>query len=415
MRTFHYVNGQLCTEKVHLADIAKRFGTPCYVYSRQALEQQWLAYDQAFATRAHLICYAVKANSNLAILNLLARLGSGFDVVSAGELHRVIKAGGDPGKVVFSGVGKTREEMRYALASGIKCFNVESEAELRVLNDVATETGKRAPVSIRVNPDVDAQTHPYISTGLSENKFGIDIHLAESIYLQAMAMRSIEITGIDCHIGSQITTLGPYQDACNKLKGLVDRLHGHGITLKHIDVGGGLGITYRDEQPPLATELIHSVCDIFGNSDIELLVEPGRSIVGNAGVLLTTVLYLKQNQAKNFAIIDVAMNDLLRPVLYDAWQEILPVVQHSTAVPRVYDVVGPICETGDFLGLDRVLSIEAGDLLAICDVGAYGFSMSSNYNARTRAAEILVDGDEMHEIRQRETVNDLYRGERTLP
>lgn len=415
MRTFNYSNGQLCAEKVQLAEIAGQFGTPCYVYSRKAIEQQWQAYDVAFAGRAHLVCYAVKANSNLAVLNLLARLGSGFDVVSAGELHRVIKAGGDPSKVVFSGVGKTREEMQVALAAGIKCFNVESESELQVLNSVAEQTGIRAPVSIRVNPDVDAKTHPYISTGLSENKFGIDIRLAESVYQQAMRMSYLDVTGIDCHIGSQITTLGPYQDACKIINDLVEKLQGQGINLKHIDMGGGLGISYHNEQPPTPAELVNSVCGIFQNKDIELLVEPGRSIIGNAGVLLTSVLYLKENQAKNFAIIDAAMNDLIRPVLYDAWQEILPVLQHADAEARVYDVVGPVCETGDFLGLGRSLSIVEGDLLAICDVGAYGFCMSSNYNARTRPPEIMVDGEQLHEIRRRERTEDLYQGEYTLP
>jgi len=415
MHEFHYANGQLCAEKVQLADIAEQFGTPCYVYSRKAIEQQWQAYDLAFSGRKHLVCYAVKANSNLAILNLLARLGSGFDVVSAGELQRVIRAGGDPHKVVFSGVGKTHEEMRLALEAGIKCFNVESESELRVLNDVAARTGSRAPVSIRVNPDVDAQTHPYISTGLRENKFGIDISLAESVYKRAMDMPYLDVTGIDCHIGSQITSLGPYRDACEKILRLVTRLGSEGIRLQHIDTGGGLGIRYQDENPPTPAELIQSLCRIFPDDSMELLIEPGRSIVGNAGVLLTTVLYLKQSQAKNFAIVDAAMNDLIRPVLYNAWQEILPLQAESTVQAQEYDIVGPVCETGDFLGLGRMLALAEGDLLAVCDVGAYGFCMSSNYNARPRPPEVIVDDHETHEIRRRERIEDLYREESTLP
>jgi diaminopimelate decarboxylase len=413
MSHFDYVNGELCAEQVPLARVAGKFGTPCYVYSRTAIEEQWQAYHQAFEGVPHLICYSVKANGNLAVLNLLSRLGSGFDVVSGGELQRVIKANGDPARTVFSGVGKTREEMQIALDAGIKCFNVESESELRVLNAVAGDMKKKAPVSIRVNPDVDARTHPFISTGLRENKFGISISLAESVYRQAVDMPHLRVVGIACHIGSQITSLGPYQDACGRVIALVETLRKCGILLKHIDVGGGLGITYHNEQPPAPAEFIQSIRDAVGDSGLEILIEPGRSIVGNAGVLLTTVLYLKENEGKHFAIVDAAMNDLIRPVLYDAWQEILPVSQ-SDAAARVYDVVGPVCESGDFLGLNRSLSVEEGALLAVRGAGAYGFSMSSNYNARPRAAEVMVQGEQMHEIRQREGWADLYRGERPL-
>lgn len=415
MQHFHYRHGTLHAEQVPLADIAKRHGTPCYVYSRAAIEQQWQSYARALEGRPHLICYAVKANANLAILNLLARLGSGFDVVSAGELARVIKAGGDPAKVVFSGVGKQAYEMKAALEAGIKCFNVESRPELHLLNKIAGELHRKAPVSIRVNPDVDAKTHPYISTGLKENKFGIGIEEAESVYEEAAGLAHIELTGIDCHIGSQITTTGPYMDACRRVLGLVDRLQARGIEVHHIDIGGGLGITYTDETPPTPADLVRSITAILADKNTELLIEPGRSIVGNAGLLLTSVLYVKPAGVKNFAIVDAAMNDLIRPVLYDAWQQILPVLEQGQALERTYDVVGPICETGDFLGLDRTLAVEQGDLLAVCSVGAYGFSMSSNYNARPRAAEIMVDGENIYEIRRRESIEDLYRNEQRLP
>lgn len=414
MQSVYYREGALYLEQVPLADIARQFGTPCYVYSRTAIEAQWQSYDTALGVRPHLVCYAVKANANLAILNLLARLGSGFDVVSEGELARVIRAGGDPAKVVFSGVGKQAGEMKAALEAGIKCFNVESRPELYLLNSVAGQMNRKAPVSLRVNPDVDAMTHPYISTGLKENKFGIGIDVAEGVYAEAIALPNLQVTGIDCHIGSQITTTGPYIDACRRIIDLVGRLAASGIKLHHIDIGGGLGITYTNETPPSPAEFIASISEVITDKTVELLLEPGRSIVGNAGVLLTSVLYLKDTGYKNFAIVDAAMNDLIRPVLYDAWQQIVPVKQDSALPEQNYDVVGPVCETGDFLGLDRSLAIGQGDLLAVCSVGAYGFSMSSNYNARPRAAEVLVDGAQIHEIRRRESIEDLYRGEQIL-
>jgi diaminopimelate decarboxylase len=415
MQYFNYQNGVLHAEWVPLNRIAERFGTPTYVYSRAAIEQQWHSYDQALQGRPHLICYAVKANANLAILDLLARLGSGFDVVSIGELARVIAAGGDPARVVFSGVGKQAHEMEAALDAGIKCFNVESRNELYLLDQVAGRLRQKAPVSIRVNPDVDAKTHPYISTGLKENKFGIGIEEAEAVYTEASRMPNIRITGIDCHIGSQITSTAPYLDACDRVMKLVNRLLDQGIELGHIDIGGGLGITYADETPPSPADFIRELAAALPVDGMELLVEPGRSIVGNAGLLLTSLLYVKPAGEKNFAIVDAAMNDLIRPVLYDAWQNILPVKETSLAQTRTYDVVGPICETGDFLALDRMLTVDEGDLLAVCSVGAYGFSMSSNYNARPRAAEVLVDGENMHEIREREKIEDLFRHEHRLP
>lgn len=415
MQHFFYQQGQLYAEKVPLADIAVQYGTPCFVYSRSAIEQQWRSYEIALGKRPHLICYSVKANGNLAILNLLARLGSGFDVVSAGELGRVIQAGGDPRKVVFSGVGKQADEMKAALTAGIKCFNVESRQELQLLNTVAGQMNCKAPVSIRVNPDVDAMTHPYISTGLKENKFGISVDEAEFVYREAAGLAHLQLTGIDCHIGSQITSTGPHIDACKRLMQLAVRLKAAGIALQHIDIGGGMGITYADETPPDPSEFIREITGVIADDAMELLIEPGRSIVGNAGVLLTSVLFVKESGHKNFAIVDAAMNDLIRPVLYDAWQQILPVRQQPRVPARTYDVVGPICETGDFIGLDRTLAIEQGDLLAVCSVGAYGFSMSSNYNARPRAAEVLVDKGMQYEIRRRESIEDLYRGEQTLP
>ncbi|MEX2523366.1 MAG: diaminopimelate decarboxylase [Gammaproteobacteria bacterium] len=415
MHGFHYAGGQLHVEGVSLADIAGTFGTPVYVYSRAAVEEQWRAYDAAFGTRPHLICYAVKANGNLAVLNLLSRLGSGFDIVSGGELQRVLLAGGDPARVVFSGVGKTREEMRSALEAGIKCFNVESIDELYQLDAVAAETGTVAPVSLRVNPDVDPDTHPYIATGLRESKFGIDIDAARDVYREAASsLQHVDIAGIDCHIGSQITSLDPYRDAVARVMELVQDLETAGICLRHIDLGGGLGIEYRDEQPPAPQAMVEAICDVVPDNDVELLLEPGRSIVGNAGVLLTRVLYLKENGSKRFAIVDAAMNDLIRPALYDAWQNILPLEEKPAGEARRYDIVGPVCETGDFLGLDRTLTLKQGDGLAVCSAGAYGFCMSSNYNARPRAAEILVSGGDVHEIRRREAPEDLWRGE-TIP
>jgi len=412
MSFFQYINSQLCAEAVPLSSIADQYGTPCYVYSRAAIEQQWQAYNEAFANRPHLICYAVKANSNVAVLNILARLGSGFDIVSAGELERVITAGGDPSSVIFSGVGKTTDDMQRALQAGIKCFNVESEAELMRLNSVSCELGMCAPVSLRVNPDVDAKTHPYISTGLKKNKFGVPWDQAITVYREAVELQYIEVVGIDCHIGSQITEVSPFVDAVSKLMELVQKLEKEGIKLQHIDIGGGLGIAYEQEaELPTAEELISSVYAVIDNSDYEILVEPGRSIVGNAGVLLTKVEYLKEYPEKNFTIVDAAMNDLLRPALYGAWQEILPVIENSEKEVKRYDVVGPVCETGDFLGLDRSLSVQEGDLLAVCSAGAYGFTMSSNYNSRARVAEIMVDGDSIHVVRQREDITALMAGE----
>jgi diaminopimelate decarboxylase len=415
MQAFHYINGLLHAEAVPLVDIEKRFGTPCYVYSRAAIESQWRSYEKAFDSRSHLICYAVKANGNLAILDLLARLGSGFDIVSAGELQRVIKAGGDPSKVVFSGVGKRADEITAALNAGVKCLNVESRSELESVNTIARQLGKKAPVSIRVNPDVDAKTHPYISTGLKDNKFGVAYEDANTLYTEALALGNIEIVGVDCHIGSQITQIAPYEDAITRVMQLVEGLVELGIPIRHLDVGGGLGISYKSEQPPSPAEFVNSICRFVENDSLEILIEPGRSIVGHAGLLLSKVLYLKKNADKNFAIIDAAMNDLIRPLLYDAWQEILPVREVSPDKSESYDVVGPVCESGDFLGLNRTLSIDEGDLLGIMDVGAYGSCMSSNYNARPRVAEILVDKAEMYEIRRRECIEDLYRGESLLP
>ena len=415
MDHFNYRDGRLYAEDVPLADIAARCGTPTYVYSRATLERHWRAFDSALAGRPHLICYAVKANSSLAVLALFARLGSGFDIVSGGELERVLKAGGDPRTIVFSGVGKSAAEMQRALQVGIRCFNVESEPELERLNAVAAALGKRAPVSLRVNPDVDAGTHPYISTGLKENKFGIDIAIADEVYARAAALPNLEIVGVDCHIGSQLTQVTPFVDALARVLALVDRLAARGIAIKHLDLGGGLGIRYRDEEPPEPREYLAPILAAIGARDVEIMLEPGRAIVGNAGVLLTRVEYLKHTAHKDFAIIDAAMNDLLRPSLYGAWQAIIAVQPRHDTPPRVYDLVGPVCETGDFLGKDRELALEPGDLLAVRSAGAYGFSMSSNYNSRPRAAEVMVDGARMHIVRERETLDDLWRGERVLP
>jgi diaminopimelate decarboxylase len=411
MDAFEYRDGQLFAEDVPLARLAVEFGTPCYVYSRAAITHNYRAYDRALAGVRRLVCYAVKANSNLGVLSVLARLGAGFDIVSGGELARVLRAGGDPRKVVFSGVGKREDEMAAALTAGIRCFNVESEAELRRLSAVAVRLGKTAAVSLRVNPDVDAQTHPYIATGLRDNKFGIDIARAEAAYRAAAGLPGIEIVGVDCHIGSQLTQLEPYVDALQRLLQLVDRLAAAGIRLRHLDLGGGLGIRYREETPPRPEDYAEAVLPLLQGRDLELWLEPGRSIVGNAGVLLTRVEYLKHAPHKNFAIVDAAMNDLLRPALYNAWQEILSVVPHADEPAQVYDVVGPVCETGDWLGRERALAIRAGDLLAIRSAGAYGFVMSSNYNTRPRAAEVLVDGKHAHMVRARETLDDLWRGE----
>ena len=404
----------MCAEGVALTRIAERYGTPTYVYSRAALTEHFMAYQDALADRHHLICYAVKANSNLAVLNVLAQLGAGFDIVSVGELERVLAAGGDPTKVIFSGVGKQPSEMARALQVGIHCFNVESEAELAVLNRVAGESGKKANISLRVNPDVDAKTHPYISTGLRDNKFGIDISQALDVYLAASEMPHLTITGIDCHIGSQLTEIAPFIDALNRVLKLVEQLSANGINLEHLDLGGGLGVCYQNEQPPHPSEYIAAIRQQLDQSPMTLVLEPGRSIAANAGILLTRVEYLKPGKDKNFAIVDAAMNDMIRPALYEAWMAIEPVSPHA-GTPHNWDIVGPVCETGDFLGKNRPLVLEQGDLLCVYSAGAYGFTMSSNYNSRGRAAEIMVDGNRAHQVRARETVEDLIRGETLLP
>ena len=419
MSTFTYRGDRLYAEGVALSEIADKLGTPCYVYSRAHIEAQWRAFDQAFGARDHLVCYAVKANSNLGLLNVLARLGSGFDIVSVGELERVLAADGDPGKVVFSGVGKGVHEIERALEAGIACFNVESEAELVVLNEVAARLGRHAPVSLSINPDVDAKTHPYISTGLKESKFGIPMREARAAYHVAQQLSHLRIVGVDCHIGSQLTELVPFADALEHVLALVDQLAADGIALQHLDLGGGLGIRYRDEQPPAPGEYVAAFLqrlDAHGDRyrNLKLLIEPGRAIVGNAGVLLTRVQYLKHAEAKNFAIVDAAMNDLMRPALYDAWQDIAPVLKRTGAAQQ-YDVVGPVCESGDFLGKDRTLKVQAGDLLAVCSAGAYGSSMSSNYNTRPRAPEVMVDGERFHVVRRRETIVELLLPESLLP
>lgn len=414
MDAFNYRDGQLFAEGVPLAALAERYGTPTYVYSRAHIEAQYRAYADALQGMSHLVCFAVKANSNLGVLNVLARLGAGFDIVSGGELERVLAAGGRADRVVFSGVGKTREDMRRALEVGVHCFNVESTDELERLQLVAAEMGVRAPISLRVNPDVDAGTHPYISTGLKENKFGIDIAAAEDVYIRAAQLPNLEIVGVDCHIGSQLTSLPPFLDALDRLLGLIDRLGECGIYLRHIDLGGGLGVRYRDEQPPLAADYIQAVRQRLEGRDLGLVFEPGRFIVANAGVLLTRVEYLKHTEHKDFAIVDAAMNDLIRPALYQAWMDV-KAVQPRQGATRAYDVVGPICETGDFLAKERQLDLAEGDLLSVHSAGAYGFVMSSNYNTRGRCAEILVDGDQAFEVRRRETVAELFAGESLLP
>jgi diaminopimelate decarboxylase len=415
MDHFQYQDGRLYAEDVALDDIAARYGTPCYIYSRATLERHWHVFDDALGDHPHLICYAVKANSSLAVLQVLARLGSGFDIVSEGELARVLRAGGDPARIVFSGVGKRTAEMRAALQAGIRCFNIESEAELERLNRVAADSGHIAPVSIRVNPDVDAQTHPYISTGLRDNKFGIDVDQALDVYRRASGMPHLRVTGIDCHIGSQLTATAPFVDALLRVLQLVDRLQAEGIELAHIDLGGGLGIPYgAGDEPPLPDSYARELLSHMADRPQELLLEPGRAIAGNAGLLLTRVEYLKHTAHKNFAIVDAAMNDLQRPALYDAWHDILP-VQPRDGETRPYDVVGPVCETGDFLGKGRDLRLQEGDLLAVRSAGAYGFTMSSNYNSRPRATEVMVDGDRVSIIRERESLEDLYRHEQLLP
>ena len=414
MTPFAYHAGELHAEDVPLARIAAQFGTPCYVYSRAALTRAWRDFDAAFASRDHLLCYAVKANPNLGVLDVFARLGSGFDIVSGGELARVIAAGGDPRKVVFSGVGKTAAEMRQALQAGILCFNVESAPELELLSRVAGEMGVTAPVSLRVNPDVDAKTHPYIATGLKENKFGVAYTDALATYRRARELPHLRIEGVDCHIGSQLTEVAPFIAALERVLALVDALARDGIAIAHIDLGGGLGIRYQDETPPAIIDYAQALIRALGNRPQKLLFEPGRLLTGNAGVLLAEVLYLKPGQDKNFAIVDAAMNDLMRPALYEAWHDVLPLRQAAVGGP-VYDIVGPVCESGDFLARDRQLAVNAGDLIAIASAGAYGMSMSSNYNTRPRAAEVMVDGDHVYPIRDRETVTMLMAPEHRLP
>ncbi|EKN43956.1 MULTISPECIES: diaminopimelate decarboxylase [Pseudomonas syringae group] len=414
MDAFNYRDGELFAEGVALSAIAERFGTPTYVYSRAHIEAQYRAYTDALDGMPHLVCFAVKANSNLGVLNVLARLGAGFDIVSRGELERVLAAGGKAEKIVFSGVGKTREDMRRALEVGVHCFNVESTDELERLQSVAAELNVRAPISLRVNPDVDAGTHPYISTGLKENKFGIAIADAEDVYVRASQLPNLEVIGVDCHIGSQLTTLEPFIDALDRLLDLVDRLGDCGIHLHHIDLGGGLGVRYRDEEPPLVADYIKAVRERLAGRDLGLMFEPGRFIVANAGVLLTRVEYLKHTEQKDFAIVDAAMNDLIRPALYQAWMDVTA-VRPRDGVARPYDIVGPICETGDFLAKGRELVLAEADLLAVHSAGAYGFVMSSNYNTRGRAAEVLVDDTQAFEVRRRETVAELFAGESLLP
>ena len=415
MEHFSYRDGMLHVENVPVSDIAAGHGTPCYIYSRAALEAAFGEYQRALADCEHLVCYAVKANSNLAVLNVLARMGAGFDIVSVGELERVIAAGGDAKKIVFSGVGKKAGEMSRALELGIHCFNLESAAELEVLNRVAAEMDTVAPVSVRVNPDVDAQTHPYISTGLRENKFGVTMEEALLVYQRAAGLRHIEIVGLDCHIGSQLTQISPFLDALRRLLSLIDALAENGIAIRHLDLGGGLGVRYRDETPPSISDYVAAIRRELGDRKLKLMFEPGRSIAANAGLLVTRIEYLKPTAERNFALVDAAMNDMIRPALYQAWLDIQPVNQLSTAAKLRWDVVGPVCETGDFLGKDRELRIAQGDLLAVFGAGAYGFTMSSNYNSRGRAPEIMVDGDQVHLVRERETIADIMRTEKCLP
>jgi diaminopimelate decarboxylase len=415
MEHFAYREGSLYAENVAVSEIAAAHGTPCYIYSRAALEAAFMAYRNALEGVDHLVCYAVKANSNLAVLDVLARLGAGFDIVSGGELERVIAAGGDPSKIVFSGVGKTAAEMSRALALGIHCFNLESATELDVLNRVAGELGRVAPVSVRVNPDVDAKTHPYISTGLRQNKFGLAMDEALRVYQRAMQLDHVQVVGLDCHIGSQLTELSPFIDTLHRLLALVDKLADAGIAIRHLDLGGGLGVQYRDEQPPSIAQYIGAIREALGGRKLQLMFEPGRSIAANAGLLLMRVEYLKTTAEHHFALVDAAMNDMLRPALYQAWMDIRPVQESPGGQVAKWDIVGPVCETGDFLGKERTLALSQGDLLAMFGAGAYGFTMSSNYNSRPRAAEVMVDGSSTYLVRQRETLADILRGESRLP
>jgi diaminopimelate decarboxylase len=407
------VGNQRIMEQVPLQTIVKQHGSPCYAYSKAAISENFLNYQRALATRDHLICYAVKSNSNIAVLQTLAKLGAGFDIVSAGELERVLMAGGDPAKVVYSGVAKTADEMRRALEVGIHCFNIESESELKLLNKTAAEVNKIAPVSLRVNPDVDAKTHPYISTGLKENKFGIDISRAFDVYQQAAQMDSIAVVGVDCHIGSQLTDITPFIDAMKHLLVLVDRLSDAGIKLHHLDIGGGLGVCYQNEVVPSLQSYMDALAPLLEGRSETLIMEPGRSITANAGILLMQVQVIKKNGDKNFAVVDAAMNDMLRPALYDAWMDINTVATESEH-KEIYDVVGPVCETGDFLAKDRALSISEGDYLYLSSAGAYGFTMSSNYNSRPKVAEVMIDNETIHLVRARETIEDLVRGEQLI-
>ncbi|QEH44804.1 diaminopimelate decarboxylase [Aggregatibacter actinomycetemcomitans] len=416
MDFFQYQHEQLMVENLPVKQLAEEFGTPLYVYSKTALERHWYAFENAFGNHPHLVCFAVKSNPNIAILNIMARLGSGFDIVSQGELERVLAAGGEAHKVVFSGVAKSRREIARALEVGIRCFNVESEAELLRINQVAGDIGKIAPISLRVNPDVDAHTHPYISTGLKENKFGVSVEQAREVYKLATTLPNIEIVGMDCHIGSQLTELQPFLDAADRLIVLMEQLKQDGIQLKHLDLGGGLGVTYTDETPPHPTEYAKALWEkLSAFNELEIIVEPGRAITANAGILVTKVEYLKSNESRNFAIVDAGMNDMIRPALYQAYMNILEIDRTLAREEKIYDVVGPICETSDFLGKQRKLAIAEGDYLAQRSAGAYGASMSSNYNSRPRTAEVMVDGDNAYLIRRREALNELWQLESLLP
>ncbi|WGE75223.1 diaminopimelate decarboxylase [Actinobacillus equuli] len=416
MNHFNYKNQQLFAEDVSVSDIINQYGTPAYIYSRATLERHWHAFDKAFGSHPHLICFAVKSNSNIALLNVMARLGSGFDIVSQGELERVLAAGGEPSKVVFSGVAKSHSEIQRALEVGIRCFNIESIAELHRINEVAGQLGKIAPISLRVNPDVDAHTHPYISTGLKENKFGVSVTQAREVYRLAKSLPNVKITGMDCHIGSQLTELQPFLDATDRLIVLMEQLKEDGIELHHLDLGGGLGVPYNGEEPPHPTEYAKALLEkLKGYADLEIILEPGRSITANAGILVTKVEYLKANEDRNFAIVDTGMNDMIRPALYEAYMQITEVDQSLVRKKAVYDVVGPICETSDFLGKSRELAIEQGDLIAMRSAGAYGAAMSSTYNSRPQAVEIMVDGDQAHLIKARANFADLWRLEKLLP
>lgn len=416
MNHFNYKNQQLFAEDVSVSDIINQYGTPAYIYSRATLERHWHAFDKAFGVHPHLICFAVKSNSNIALLNVMARLGSGFDIVSQGELERVLAAGGEPSKVVFSGVAKSHSEIQRALEVGIRCFNIESIAELHRINEVAGQLGKIAPISLRVNPDVDAHTHPYISTGLKENKFGVSVIQAREVYRLAKTLPNVKITGMDCHIGSQLTELQPFLDATDRLIVLMEQLKEDGIELHHLDLGGGLGVPYNGEEPPHPTEYAKALLEkLKSYADLEIILEPGRAITANAGILVTKVEYLKANEDRNFAIVDTGMNDMIRPALYEAYMQITEVDQSLTREKVVYDVVGPICETSDFLGKGRELAIEQGDLIAMRSAGAYGASMSSTYNSRPQAVEIMVDGDQAYLIKARASFADLWRLEKLLP